>query len=76
MRIKRSSIMGAGGSTNHGTYAIIPAKNNTNPAKTPLFPRLLSNSRLKYGKYICVRLRQNSSKITTFWSLASLTAKF
>ena len=31
----------------------MPDKNNTNLAKTLLFPRFLANSRLKYGKYVC-----------------------
>ena len=31
----------------------MPDKINTNLAKTPLFPRFLANSRLKYGKYVC-----------------------
>ena len=54
----------------------MPAKNKTNLAKTPQFPCFLSNSRLKYGKYVCVRLCQKSSKISAFWSLARLAASF
>ena len=54
----------------------MPAKNKTNLAKTPLFSRFLSNSRLKYVWYVCTRLYQKSSKISTFWLLASLTADF
>ena len=54
----------------------MPAKNKTNLAKTPLFSRFLSNSRLKYVRYVCARLYQKSSKISTFWLLASLTADF
>ena len=34
----------------------MPIKNKKNLAKTPQFPRFLANSRLKYNKYICVRL--------------------
>ena len=45
----------------------MPDKNNTNLAKMPQFTRFLSNSRLKYGKYVCVRLCQKSSKIPAFW---------
>ena len=55
---------------------LMPAKNKTNLAKTPLFSRFLSNSRLKYVRYVCTRLYQKSSKISTFWLLASLTADF
>ena len=54
----------------------MPDKNKTNLAKTPLFSRFLSNSRLKYVWYVCARLYQKSSKISTFWLLASLTADF
>ena len=54
----------------------MPAKNKTNLAKTPLFSRFLSNSRLKYVWYVCTRLYQKSSKISAFWLLASLTADF
>ena len=54
----------------------MPAKNKTNLAKTPPFSRFLSNSRLKYVWYVCTRLYQKSSKISTFWLLASLTADF
>ena len=31
----------------------MPDKNKTNLAKTPLFSRFLSNSRLKYVWYVC-----------------------
>ena len=54
----------------------MPAQNKTNHAKTPLFSRFLSNSRLKYVWYVCTRLYQKSSKISAFWLLASLTADF
>ncbi len=54
----------------------MPDKNNTNPAKTPQFPLLLTNTHLKYGKYVGVRLCQKSSKISVFWLLASLAARF
>ena len=54
----------------------MPGKSNTNLAKTPLFLRFLANSRLKYGKYVCTRLYQKSSKISAFWLRASLTADF
>ena len=54
----------------------MPDKNKTNLAKTPLFSRFLSNSRLKYVWYVCTRLYQKSSKISAFWLLASLTADF
>ena len=57
-------------------HSSMPDKNKTNLAKTPQFPRFLSNSRLKYGKYVCVRLCQKSSKISAFWLRASLTARF
>jgi len=61
----------------HGGVCLrMPAKNKTNLAKTPPFSRFLSNSRLKYVWYICTRLYQKSSKISTFWLLASLTADF
>ena len=62
----------------HGllNYYVMPAKNKTNLAKTPLFSRFLSNSRLKYVWYVCARLYQKSSKISTFWLLASLTEDF
>ena len=36
----------------------MPDKNNTNLAKTPLFPCFLANSRLKYVQYVCTRLYQ------------------
>jgi len=55
---------------------LMPAKNKTNLAKTPLFSRFLSNSRLKYVWYVCTRLYQKSSKISAFWLPASLTADF
>ena len=48
----------------------MPDKNNPNLAKTPQFSRFLSNARLKYVKYIFVRLCQKSSKISVFWSIA------
>ena len=48
----------------------MPDKNNTDLAKTPLFPCFLANSRLKYVKYICIRLYQKSSKISAFWLIA------
>jgi len=54
----------------------MPDENNTNLAKTPLFPCFLANSRLKYVKYICARLYQKSSKISMFWLQVSLTAYF
>ena len=54
----------------------LPVKDKTILAKTPQFSRFLSNSRLKYGKYVCVRLCPKSSKISAFWSLASLAASF
>ena len=54
----------------------MPGKSNTNLAKTPLFLRFLANSRLKYGKYVCTRLYQKSSKISVFWLRASLAADF
>lgn len=57
-------------------HSSMPDKNKTNLAKTPQFPRFLPNSRLKYGKYVCVRLCQKSSKISAFWLRASLTARF
>jgi hypothetical protein len=57
-------------------FISMPAKNKTNLAKTPLFSRFLSNSRLKYVWYVCTRLYQKSSKISAFWLLASLTADF
>ena len=47
---------------------IMPDKNNTNLAKTPLFPRFSANSRLKYVQYVCASLYQKSSEISTFWS--------
>ena len=40
----------------------LPVKDKTILAKTPQFSRFLPNSRLKYGKYVCVRLCQKSSK--------------
>ena len=55
---------------------MMPDKNKTSLAKTPLFSRFLSNSRLKYVWYVCTRLYQKSSKISAFWLLASLTADF
>ena len=42
----------------------LPVKDKTILAKTPQFSRFLPNSRLKYGKYVCVRLCQKSSKIS------------
>ena len=57
-------------------FGSMPDKNKTNLAKTPPFSRFLSNSRLKYVWYVCTRLYQKSSKISTFWLLASLTADF
>ena len=57
-------------------HSSMPDKNKTNLAKTPQFPRFLPNSRLKYGKYVCVRLCQKSLKISAFWLRASLTARF
>ena len=54
----------------------MPAKNNTNLAKTPLFPRFSANAPLKYVQYVCTRLYQKSSKISAFWLRASLTAYF
>ena len=57
-------------------HSSMPDKNKTNLAKTPQFPRFLSYSRLKYGKYVCVRLCQKSSKISAFWLQASPTASF
>ena len=56
--------------------ATMPDKIKTNLAKTPQFSHFLPNSRLKYGKYVCVRLCQKSSKISAFWSVASLTVSF
>ena len=38
----------------------MPAKNNTTPAKTPIFTRFFTNSRLWYGR---VRLRSPLQKI-------------
>ncbi|MDY2880565.1 MAG: DUF559 domain-containing protein [Candidatus Borkfalkiaceae bacterium] len=55
---------------------VMPDKINTNLAKTPLFPRFLAKSRLKYGKYVCTRLYQKSSKISAFWLRASPAADF
>ena len=55
---------------------VMPGKNNTNLAKTPLFPCFLANAPLKYGKYVCTRLYQKSSKISAFWLQASLTTCF
>ena len=55
---------------------VMPGKNNTNLAKTPLFPCFLANAPLKYGKYVCTRLYQKSSKIPVFWLQASLTTCF
>ena len=55
---------------------VMPGKNNTNLAKTPLFPCFLANAPLKYGKYVCTRLYQKSSKIPAFWLQASLTTCF
>lgn len=49
-------------------HSSMPDKNKTNLAKTPQFPRFLPNSRLKYGKYVCVRLCQKSSKISARYS--------
>ena len=57
-------------------FDAMPAENKTNLAKTPQFPRFLSNSRLKYVEYVCARLHQKSSKISAFWLLASPTAGF
>ena len=57
-------------------FVYMPGKNDTNLAKTPLFPRFLANSRLKYVQYVCARLYQKSSKISVFWLRASLTAYF
>ena len=54
----------------------MPDKNNTNLAKTPLFPCFSANAPLKYVQYICTRLYQKSSKISAFWLQASLTAYF
>ena len=54
----------------------MPAKSNTNPAKTPIFTPFLSNSRLKYVQYVGVRLCQKSSKMAAFWLPASLTPMF
>ena len=54
----------------------MPDKNNTNLAKTPLFPCFSANAPLKYVQYICTRLYQKSSKISAFWLRASLTAYF
>ena len=45
-------------------------------ALKPSFLPVAANLRLKYVQYVCVRLYQKSSKISAFWSLASLTAKF
>ena len=55
---------------------VMPGKNNTNLAKTPLFPCFLASAPLKYGKYVCTRLYQKSSKIPVFWLQASLTTCF
>ena len=54
----------------------MPAKNKTNLAKTPQFPRFFANTHLKYGEYVGVRLYQKSSGISAFWLLVSLTADF
>ncbi len=53
-------------------FWLMPDKNNPNLAKTPQFSRFLSNARLKYVKYIFVRLCQKSSKISVFWSIAEV----
>ena len=58
------------------TGGAMPAKSNTNPAKTPIFTSFLSNSRLKYIQYVGVRLCQKSSKMAAFWLPASLTPMF
>ena len=44
----------------------MPAKNNPNPAKTPIFPRFMPNSPSPVQQ-VRTRLRQKSSKIATFW---------
>ena len=62
--------------TENGVCVSMSAKNKTNLAKTPQFPRFLPNTHLKYGKYVGVRLCQKSSKISVFWLLASLAARF
>ena len=54
----------------------MPAKSNTDPAKTPIFTPFLSNSRLKYVQYVGVRLCQKSSKIAAFLLFASLVPMF
>ena len=54
----------------------MPAKSNTDPAKTPIFTPFLSNSRLKYVQYVGVRLCQKSSKMAAFWLPGSLTPMF
>ena len=53
---------------------VMPDKNNTNLAKTPLFMRFFANSRMVYVQYYRPRLCNKSSKISAFLLHASLTA--
>ena len=54
----------------------MPAKNNPNPAKTPIFPRFMPNSPSPVQQVRTKSPSTKSSKTASFWFSASLATRF